>query len=183
VSQALLPTARAEAALPEGRRFHLRLTLGRLLCAPLPPFVLGRVRALALRAAGVAIGRGTNFWGLPLLLGPGTIGRRLRIGSMCGFNLGSVFDLTAPVTIADHVSVGHQVRFLTSHGGLGAGAGRGAAPIVVGEGAWLGARCVVLAGVTIGPGAVIGAGVTVTKDIPPQALVTGAQTVSLARWR
>jgi acetyltransferase-like isoleucine patch superfamily enzyme len=113
-----------------------------------------------------------------MLQGPGAIGSRLRVGGLCGFNVGCLFDLSAPVTIGDHVAVGHQVRFLTSEGPDAAGA-----PISVGDGAWLGARCTILGGVTIGPGAVVGAGVTVVKDIPAQTLVTGAQTVSLARWR
>jgi acetyltransferase-like isoleucine patch superfamily enzyme len=159
---------------------HWRLLLARLLCAPLPPFVLGRVKLALLRFSGVTIGRGSNFWALPVLLGPGDVGARLRIGDACGFNVGCLFDLTAKVTIADRVSVGHQVRFLTS----ATASGRpGPAPIVVGDGAWIGARCTILSGVTIGAGAVIGAGVTVASDVPAHLLVTGSQNVSLARWR
>ncbi|MEL6914715.1 MAG: acyltransferase [Pseudomonadota bacterium] len=45
--------------------------------------------------------------------------------------------------------------------------------IVIGEGAWLGARVIVLAGVTIGAHAVIGAGSVVTRDIPPNAVAAG----------
>ncbi len=176
-----LPTAGARALLATiGRRIHLRWSLARLLCAPLPPFVLGRVRTLALRACGVNIGRATNFWGLPTLLGAGAFGARLRVGAICGFNIGCVFDLAAPITLGDHVSVGHQARFLTSEGGE---PGAAPAPITVGDGAWLGSRCTILGGVTIGAGAVVGAGVTVSKDVPAQTLVTGSQTVSLARWR
>ena len=45
--------------------------------------------------------------------------------------------------------------------------------IVIGDGAWLGANVVVLAGVTIGEGAVVAAGAVVTKDVPAQAIVGG----------
>jgi maltose O-acetyltransferase len=49
-----------------------------------------------------------------------------------------------------------------------------AAPIVIGEGAWLGARVIVLKGVTIGAGAVIGAGSVVTRSIPARSIAAGA---------
>src|SRR5205085_12572052 len=47
------------------------------------------------------------------------------------------------------------------------------APIILEENVWLGARVVVLRGVTIGNGSVIGAGSVVTKDIPPRTLAGG----------
>ena len=48
-----------------------------------------------------------------------------------------------------------------------------ARPIIIGDGAWLGARSMVLQGVTIGTGAVIGAGVVVSRDVPAGAVVVG----------
>ena len=47
------------------------------------------------------------------------------------------------------------------------------APIVLEENAWLGARVIVLKGVTIGTNSVIGAGSVVTHDIPPRSLAVG----------
>jgi acetyltransferase-like isoleucine patch superfamily enzyme len=46
-------------------------------------------------------------------------------------------------------------------------------PIVVGTGAWLGARVTVLPGVTIGDGAVVAAGAVVTRDVAPHTVVAG----------
>lgn len=46
-------------------------------------------------------------------------------------------------------------------------------PIVIRKGVWLGARSMVLSGVTIGEYAVIGAGAVVTRDVPPYAVVAG----------
>ncbi len=45
--------------------------------------------------------------------------------------------------------------------------------VVIGEYVWIGARAIILPGVTIGSGAVIGAGSVVTKDIPECAVVGG----------
>jgi acetyltransferase-like isoleucine patch superfamily enzyme len=47
------------------------------------------------------------------------------------------------------------------------------AAIRICKGAWLGARVIILKGVTIGEGAIIGAGSVVTKDIPPWSIAAG----------
>jgi maltose O-acetyltransferase len=46
-------------------------------------------------------------------------------------------------------------------------------PIVVGDNVWIGARVIVMAGVTVGQDACVGAGSVVTADVPPRALVAG----------
>ena len=48
------------------------------------------------------------------------------------------------------------------------------APVTIGDHAWLGMRCIVLKGVSIGEGAMVGAGSVVTRDIPPLCLAAGA---------
>ena len=48
------------------------------------------------------------------------------------------------------------------------------APIVLEQNVWLGARVIVLRGVTIGADSVIGAGSVVTRDMPPRSLAVGA---------
>ncbi len=47
------------------------------------------------------------------------------------------------------------------------------APIILKDNVWLGARVIVLNGVTIGEGSVVGAGSVVTRDIPPRSLAVG----------
>jgi acetyltransferase-like isoleucine patch superfamily enzyme len=49
----------------------------------------------------------------------------------------------------------------------------GCAPVVIESDVWLGARSMILKGVTVGGGAVVAAGAIVTKDVPPGALVAG----------
>jgi len=48
------------------------------------------------------------------------------------------------------------------------------APVTIGDNVWLGARVMVLKGVTIGSGSLIGAGSVVTRDIPPRCLAAGS---------
>ena len=43
----------------------------------------------------------------------------------------------------------------------------------IGDGVWIGARAIILPGVTIGEGAVVAAGAVVTKDVDPWAVVGG----------
>jgi maltose O-acetyltransferase len=166
--------------VPVGRRWHVRLTVVQFLLGVFPAFSLARTRLLALKACGIRPGHSTLFWGLPKLTGPGSIASRLKVGTYCGFNDGCVFDLAAPITIGNHVSVGHQVSFLTTNRQDGV---ETAAPITVGDGVWLGARCKLLSGVTIGAGTVIGAGVTVATDVPANVMMTGGKPISLAKWR
>lgn len=55
-------------------------------------------------------------------------------------------------------------------------------PVTIGEYCWVGARVIILPGVTIGKGVVIGAGSVVTKDIPDYAIV-GGDPAKIIRYR
>ena len=50
-------------------------------------------------------------------------------------------------------------------------------PVRIGRGVFIGARAIILKGVTIGDRAVIGAGAVVTKDVPANALAVGNPAV------
>jgi len=152
-----------------------------------PAFVAAKTLAIALRVAGIDLGRTSLFWGLPRLTGSGDVCSRLKLGEHCGFNVNCHFELDGPITIGDHVSAGHEVMFLTrirdTSNRAQRGVTSGAAGIEIGDGAWLGARCMILPGVKIGAGSVIGASVVVAKDVPANVLLTGNRAVSLAKWR
>jgi len=45
--------------------------------------------------------------------------------------------------------------------------------IVISNDVWIGANCVITAGVTVGAGAVVAAGSVVTKDVKPNSIVGG----------
>ena len=46
-------------------------------------------------------------------------------------------------------------------------------PVRIQDDVWIGARAIILPGLTIGKGAIIGAGAVVTKDVPPYAICAG----------
>jgi acetyltransferase-like isoleucine patch superfamily enzyme len=47
------------------------------------------------------------------------------------------------------------------------------APVEIGEDVWIGAKCVILPGVTIGSGAIVAAGAVVNRDVAANAIVAG----------
>jgi len=98
--------------------------------------------------------------------GPSMIfGDRVFLGRGCEFNIRSRLEVGDDCLIAsgcifvDHDHGRDPNMPMNSQDILGA-------PIVLQRNVWVGARCVVLKGVTIGEGAVIGAGAIVTHSIP-----------------
>ncbi len=65
-----------------------------------------------------------------------------------------------PVRSSERISADHS--YVTS-----------AAPVSIGDKAWIGANVTILGGVSIGKNSVIGAGSIVTKDIPPNVVAHG----------
>ena len=47
------------------------------------------------------------------------------------------------------------------------------APITIGDGCWIGARAIILPGVTLGRRVLVAAGAVVTRDVPDDSLVAG----------
>ncbi|WP_018351189.1 acyltransferase [Longispora albida] len=140
---------------------------------------------------GVKIGEGTRVWHLAQVrsgavigsdcnIGRGAyIGPDVTIGDRCKVhNYAMVFE---PAVIEDGVFVGPGViltndrypRSITPDGELKGAEDWHADPVTVRYGASLGARSVVIAGVTIGRYALVGAGSVVTRDVPDYALVAG----------
>lgn len=108
--------------------------------------------------------------------------RKLGIGRGSYFNYGCRIDNQgARVSVGRDCAFGVEVALLTSSHELGGGSRRAgavtAAPITVDDGVWIGARSVVLPGVTIGKGAVVAAGSVVREDVRPHTLVAGVPAV------
>lgn len=56
-------------------------------------------------------------------------------------------------------------------------------PVVIEDDVWMGARCMVMPGVTIGQGSIVAAGSIVTKDVPPYSVVAGVPATVKATRR
>jgi maltose O-acetyltransferase len=157
--------------------FHFRLLLARVLLALLPIHVGGRLRAKVLRWMGFKIGHGTAMSGTPIITGSEGLYRNLTIGNCCWFNVDCLLDLGAHIDIGDNVAFGHQVIVLTTTHEVGQSNRRASTllkkPVKISSGAWLGARCIILPGITVGEGAIVAAGAVVTRDVPPNTMVAG----------
>ena len=105
-------------------------------------------------------------------------GSQIKIGDNSG--LGINCRVSGNVTIGDNVMMGPDVIILTMRHKFD----RTDIPMIeqghdseksvtIGNDVWLGARCIILPGVTIGEGAIIGAGAIVTKDVPGYAIACG----------
>ena len=105
-------------------------------------------------------------------------GAKIVIGDHVGIS-GCTISAGASITIGNWVLIGSGV--VISDGDAHpidpearrAGLGGGVKPIVIGDDVFIGARAIILKGVTIGKGSVIGAGAVVAKDIPSYSIAVG----------
>lgn len=105
-----------------------------------------------------------------ILGGPG----RIRIGSGTVVNRGVILDGRFPLTIGENASISIQTLILTLEHDLAAPDFRAVgAPVRIGDRVFIGARAIILPGISIGEGAAVAAGAIVTKDIEPYTIVAG----------
>lgn len=138
-----------------------------------------RIRNLIYRAMGLEIGEGSTFAGGNYINRGGV--PTLSVGSDCFFNRSCYFDLSAPITFGNGISVGTHCIFVTANHEIGPSTRRAgkvlASPISVGDGAWIGTRVTILPGVTIGRGAIVASGAVVHRSVPDNAVVAGVPAV------
>lgn len=100
---------------------------------------------------------------------------KLQLGELVIVGTNCVIGAVYGVTLGDDVRISDGVVIETAgldFSGEPPYRHRGA-PIMIGKGAWIGTRAVILSGVTIGAGAVIGAHALVVRDVPAGAIVAG----------
>ena len=162
---------------------HPRLIALNALAGLLPRHQASEARARLFALAGFRIGPGTRLAGVPKLNGGAALFSNLVIGRDSAIGSDCVFDLEEQIQIGDRVTISPGVMILTSTHELDIREHRAGAvqrmPVRIGDGAWLGARCVILPGVTIGAGAVVNPGSVVNKDVTPQTRVGGMPAVQI----
>lgn len=124
---------------------------------------------------------GAHTYGVPIVVEHEHDDTRLTIGAYCSIATGSTFLLggnhptdrvtTFPMRIRWALPGAGTDGYPCSHG-----------DITVGSDVWTGRECLILSGVTIGHGAVVAARATVTRDVPPYAIVGGVPARVIG-WR
>ena len=105
------------------------------------------------------------------------LGVKIGYGCYVGFNVSVDTNYPELILIGNNVTISHNVSVIT-HTGTPAKCFLGnkyntKSTVKILDGAWIGARCIILPGVTIGPDCFIGAGSCVSKSTDSKSLWAG----------
>lgn len=132
-------------------------------------FVPYSIRHWYLRRLGIRIGRDSS-----IAMHCFITGSRIVIGSNTVINRFTYLDGRVPLYIGNNVNVSHYTLIQTlTHDPQNPDFICIEKPVAIMDHAWIGARAIILPGVTIGEGAVVAAGAIVTKDVEPYSIVGG----------
>ena len=158
--------------------FHPRLFVAVAITAPLPKAMFNRLRASILRAVGFHLGPRTICMQTPRINGLRRPIDNLIVGADCCIERGTTFELIERITLGDRVTIGNQAMILTTSHEVGPRERRAGeltrGAVTIHDGASIGARAIILPGITIGAGSVVDAGAVVNKNVEPGARVAGA---------
>jgi maltose O-acetyltransferase len=156
---------------------HIGFLLADFILKFIPAFVGGRLRVRILRLAGFRIGKKSIIMGKLRFIGGPDMVKNFEIGPSAFINVDCFFDMAAPISIGENVSIGPQAMIITGNHHIGDEANRCShldpRGVIIGDGVWLGARCIILPGISVGRGSVVAAGAVVTKDVPINTMVAG----------
>lgn len=100
-------------------------------------------------------------------------GHQLKIQNNVFINHSLCVSAAAGIEIDEGVQIAPQVTILTVNHDLKNKIIVKCSPVHIKKNAWIGARTIVLPGVTIGENSIVGAGSIVTKDVPDNCVVVG----------
>jgi acetyltransferase-like isoleucine patch superfamily enzyme len=101
-------------------------------------------------------------------------GSKLNVGNNTILNRNGYYDCRLALTIGSNVSISPKVYIITAgHDPQSPTFSDKSAPVVIEDFVWIGARAIILPGVTMGKGSVAGAGSVVTKNVAPFTIVAG----------
>jgi acetyltransferase-like isoleucine patch superfamily enzyme len=125
------------------------------------------------RPVGLRVGNDTGVYYTTFFeIGPDG---EVDIGDFCSI-VGAIMNTNSRVEIHDYAFVAHDVYIGDQATAIPPDRGAEHArsrPIVIGDNAWIGAKAIILGGVTIGDNAIVGAGAVVTSDVPAYAIAAG----------
>jgi maltose O-acetyltransferase len=98
---------------------------------------------------------------------------KIRFGDRCFVNTGCTIIAVEEIVVGDDVAFANEVYVMDSDSHGVEGKPHKQAPIHIGDGCWIGARAIILPGVTLGKRVLVAAGAVVTKDVPDDSLVAG----------
>ena len=141
------------------------------------------IHSQALIDAGATVGAGTRVWAFAHLLSGAVVGRDCNIcdhvfieeGAFVGdrVTVKSGVQLWDGTTLEDDVFVGPNATFTNDLFPRSKDHPGEYARTLVRSKASIGANATILAGTVIGANAMVGAGAVITRDVPPNAIVTG----------
>lgn len=99
---------------------------------------------------------------------------RISIGDNCVINRRCYLDGREGIVIGNNVNISFETSIITlQHDVRCPNFSCKGAKVIINDNAWIGARSMILPGVTIGQGAVVAAGSVVVRDVPPYDVVGG----------
>jgi acetyltransferase-like isoleucine patch superfamily enzyme len=112
-------------------------------------------------------------------------GGRIEIGDRAFVNYGTSISAHRLVRIGDGCLIGQYTIIMDcdQHSPGGEDGHGTPEPVLIGDRVWIGARCTILKGVTIGSDSVLAAGSVVTQNVPPGCVVGGVPARLLKKSR
>ena len=102
-------------------------------------------------------------------------GKNIKLGKRVFINMCCHFQDNGGIEIGDGTMIGSNVTIVTLNHDINPKTRVNATPepVKIGKNVWIGSKCTILPGITIGDNSIIGAGSVVTKNIPDNVVAVG----------